>query len=160
MNEPGISSRICSARSIAPFIPLAPSVSSSSAPYAFKNLRRSTLMVSGITSITLYPSAAPTIAKPIPVLPLVGSIIVDPALISPRFLASSSIASAARSFTEPDGLKNSSFKIISAPVSFIRGMRTSGVPPMSSFIDDFMFICLFYPFASPLFFLTEKMPCQ
>ena len=115
-------------------------------------------MVSGITSITLYPSAAPTIAKPMPVLPLVGSMIVDPALISPRFLASSSIASAARSFTEPDGLKNSSFKIISAPVSFIRGMRTSGVPPMSSFIDDFMFIAFSILSLRLYFFLRKKRP--
>ena len=37
--------------SMAPFMPFAPSVSTSSAPYAFIRLRRSTLMVSGITMI-------------------------------------------------------------------------------------------------------------
>jgi hypothetical protein len=40
-------------------------------------------IVSGITILTGYPNAAPTIANPMPVLPLVGSIIVCPGF---RFL--------------------------------------------------------------------------
>ena len=44
----GISLESSSAFAIAPFIPLAPSVRTSSAPYAFSMLRRSTLMVSGM----------------------------------------------------------------------------------------------------------------
>ena len=54
---------------------------------------------------------------------------------------------------DPDALEITARDVVSV-------LRTSGVPPMSSFIDDFMFICLFYPFASPLFFLTEETPCQ
>ena len=48
MNAPGVAAAISSALAMAPFMPFAPSVSTSSAPYAFKRLRRSTLMVSGM----------------------------------------------------------------------------------------------------------------
>ncbi len=62
---------------MAPFIPSAPGVSTSSAPYARSRLRRSILIVSGITRMALRPLAAATIARPIPVFPLVGSMIVS-----------------------------------------------------------------------------------
>ena len=63
-----------SALAIAPFMPLAPSVNTNLAPKATSNLRRSTLMVSGMVNVGGMPFAAATNAKAIPVLPLVGSI--------------------------------------------------------------------------------------
>ena len=48
MKLPGISFASSSAFAMAPFMPLAPSVRTSSAPYAFRMFLRSTLMVSGI----------------------------------------------------------------------------------------------------------------
>ncbi len=44
------------------------------------------LIVSGIVNTALYPLAAHKNAKPIPVLPLVGSTIVSPGLILPSRL--------------------------------------------------------------------------
>ena len=48
-------------------------------------------------------------ARPIPVLPLVGSITVPPFLMRPFFSALRSILTATLSLTEPAGLKYSSF---------------------------------------------------
>ena len=110
----GISIASSSAFAIAPFIPLAPSVRTTSAPYAFTRFLLSMLMVSGIVKITRYPLAVPTAAKPIPVLPLVGSIITEPSFNWPFASASSIIAFATRSFTLPAGLKYSSFARIFA----------------------------------------------
>ena len=62
-----------------------------------------------MTIIILYPLAAATEARPIPVLPDVGSMIVVSAFTSPLASASSSMALAILSFTEPAGLKYSSF---------------------------------------------------
>jgi hypothetical protein len=50
-----------------------PSVSTRSAPNALSRMRRSTDMLSGIVSTSLYPRADATNARPTPVLPLVGS---------------------------------------------------------------------------------------
>ena len=49
--EPGMDSLSSSAFAIAPFIPFAPSVNTSSAPYAFRRFLRSILMVSGSVRI-------------------------------------------------------------------------------------------------------------
>ncbi len=49
---PSISRLSSSALAIAPFMPAAPGVSTSSAPYARSRLRRSTLIVSGIVRTT------------------------------------------------------------------------------------------------------------
>src|SRR3546814_291548 len=63
-----------------------------------------------------------------PVLPAVPSTITPPGPNMPRFSASSTIASAARSLTELPGLRNSALPIILQPVSsealrsFIRGV--------------------------------------
>ena len=92
-------------------MPLNPSVSTISAPYAFKILRLSIVIVSGRVSIALYPFIAATDAIPIPVFPEVGSIIVAPGFKSPFSSASSIIDKATLSFTEPVGLKYSSFAI-------------------------------------------------
>ena len=55
----------------------------------------------------MYPFAAHTEARPIPVFPLVGSIITLSLCNFPLFSASSIIDKAILSFTEPVGLKNS-----------------------------------------------------
>ena len=96
---------------MAPAMPCAPSVSTTSAPYAFKSVRRSTLMVSGMVNITRYPQAAATAASPMPVFPLVGSMMTAPGCSSPRARAPDSMARATRSFTDPAGFKYSSFAI-------------------------------------------------
>ncbi len=75
------------------------------------------LIVSGMVSISLYPFTEATMARPIPVLPLVGSIIVPPGLRAPFCSALSIIESAILSFTEPPGLYPSSFAHTSAPPS-------------------------------------------
>ena len=95
--------------SIAPRMPSRPWVSTTSAPSAVTIFLRSTLMVSGMVKIRCSFFAAHTNASPIPVLPLVGSIITVLSLISPSFIPCSIIASATRSFTLPNGLKYSSF---------------------------------------------------
>ena len=65
------------------------------------------LIVSGIVKINLYPLDAQTIAKPIPVFPLVGSTINVSLLINPFSSASIIIALAILSFALPPGLKES-----------------------------------------------------
>jgi hypothetical protein len=54
-------------------MPLAGSVTITSAPKAFSNTLRSILMDDGIVRISLYPFDAAIKARPIPVFPLVGS---------------------------------------------------------------------------------------
>ena len=51
-----------------------------------------------------YPRIAAAIARPVPVLPLVGSTIVPPGLSRPWRSAASSIATAGRSLTLPPGI--------------------------------------------------------
>nr|CRL71098.1 hypothetical protein CPGR_00606 [Mycolicibacter nonchromogenicus] len=61
-------------------------------------------MVSGMVRITLYPRAAPTIARAIPVLPLVASTMVAPGRSWPDFSAASMIETPMRSLTLLAGL--------------------------------------------------------
>ncbi len=71
-------------------------------------------------------------------LPEVGSTIVPPGLSSPDFSAASTIRSAIRSFTDPPGLKYSTFASTAGPApSAVSPLvtlrsRTSGVFPTSS----------------------------
>ncbi len=68
-----------------------------------------------------------------PVLPLVGSTTVAPGLRSPRRSASSTMATAMRSFTLPPGLSDSILARTAAPAGFgSRFSFTSGVPPTTS----------------------------
>src|SRR6185437_3156582 len=68
-----------------------------------------------------------------PVLPAVPSTMRPPGLSAPRFSASRMIHSAARSFTDCPGLRNSALPRISQPVaSLARRRRMSGVLPMVS----------------------------
>ena len=123
-----------SAFAIAPFIPFVPSVSTSSAPYAFIIFLRSILIVSGSTMMILYPFAAAIAASPIPVFPDVGSMIVEPSFKRPFSSASSIISFAILSLTLPDGLKYSSFARIFASrlnAFSICVSSTSGVFPIS-----------------------------
>ena len=100
-------------------------------------------MVSGIVSITLYPLAAPAEASPIPVFPLVGSIMTVPFLRRPFSSASFIMAFAILSFTLPAGLKYSSFarSVAFMPNSSVRfESSTIGVFPTRSFILLYFFI--------------------
>ena len=72
-------------------------------------------------------------ARPTPVLPEVGSMIVPPGLSSPSRSAPSIIAMAMRSLTLPPGLSISSLASTSQRASGIaRRIRTSGVFPTRS----------------------------
>ena len=112
-------------------------------------------MVSGSVSMVLYPFAAATAASPIPVFPLVGSMIVAPGFSTPFSSASSIIASAIRSFTDPAGFRYSS--LASNVVSVIHFFSAYllifriGVPPISSNA-----IFLMSPIFLPLSFISLK----
>jgi hypothetical protein len=71
------------------------------------SLRRSTLKLSAITITSGNPFWAQTMARPMPVLPLLASSIVCPGFSSPVFSAASITPSASRSFIDPTGLKAS-----------------------------------------------------
>ena len=75
---------------------------------------------------------AATMAKAMPVLPLVASIKVSPGLISPRCSARMNIDSAGRSLTDPAGLLPSNLPRMTLlrsvlPGPGIRCKRTNGV---------------------------------
>ena len=91
------------------------------------------LMVSGIVMMMRYPRAAAMLARPMPVLPEVGSMMVPPGCSSPEASAASIMALATRSLTEPPGLKYSSFTSTRAfRLSFFSMLVSSsrGVWPM------------------------------
>src|SRR5215510_7661554 len=72
-------------------------------------------------------------ARPIPVLPLVGSTMVEPGRSTPRRSASSTMDRAMRSFTLPAGLSDSILATTAAPPARgRRRRRTIGVPPIRS----------------------------
>ena len=64
-----------------------------------------------------YPRSFATSASAMPVLPAVPSTIVPPGRSMPRDSASSTMPRAARSFTEPPGLRNSAFPNTRRPSS-------------------------------------------
>ena len=91
-------------------------------------MRRSRLIVSGMVSTSGMPRAAQTMARAMPVLPLVGSTITVSGPIRPAACAASIMATPMRSLTLLAGLKNSSLAATSAGApSVILLMRTSGV---------------------------------
>ena len=75
IHELGVFCRSSSARAMAPFMPSAPGVRTSFAPSMASSVRRSSDIVSGMVRMSLYPRAAATKARAMPVLPLVGSMI-------------------------------------------------------------------------------------
>src|SRR3990170_2413905 len=103
-------------------------------------------MSSGIVTIRRYPFTAATIARPMPVLPLVGSTMVSPGLIRPSRSAASIMLRAIRSLTLPAGLCDSTFATTSAaPSGTTRFSRTMGVPPISSSTVSAICPSLFMP---------------
>mmetsp|Transcript_21906 Transcript_21906/g.50541 ORF Transcript_21906/g.50541 Transcript_21906/m.50541 type:complete len:279 (-) Transcript_21906:95-931(-) len=125
---------ISSALAMAPPIPLGAGVKTTSAPNALSKTRRSMDMLSGIVKMSLYPLEAATIARPIPVLPDVGSTrVVLSGEMSPRFSASEIMLRAIRSFTELAGLDDSNFATTSPTLpSTTRFNFTMGVLPIRS----------------------------
>ena len=108
-----------------------------------------------MTSVSLYPRAALTNASATPVLPLVGSRMIVSFLISPRFSASSIIATPIRSLTLLIGLNDSSLASTVAPAPLVRRFsRTSGVLPIVAVIFSYIFVhCL-------LFSNPDILPCH
>src|SRR5260370_36423930 len=104
------------------------------APRNLISLRRSTLNGSAMVTTSGYPLAAHTMARPIPVFPLVASMTVWPGLSSPDLSAASITPRAKRSFTEPSGLKASIFTKRFTPCGAKRLIRTTGVLPIVSTI--------------------------
>src|SRR6185369_13903229 len=79
------------------------------------------------------PRTAQTSARPMPVLPLVGSMIVAPGFNRPSFSAASIIARQIRSLMLPPGLNDSSFAHTSPqPSGTTRFSRTTGVAEIRS----------------------------
>lgn len=115
----------------APCIPYFGSVNTNSAPNALSNFWRSILIELGIVKIILSPRSAAIIARPTPVLPLVGSMIVVLLSILLVAMALSIIFKAILSLTEWLGFRNSHLaKILaSTPNLFI---LISGVLPINS----------------------------
>src|SRR5687767_12892253 len=102
------------------------------APRKRISLRRSTLKLSAMVTTSGYPFCAHTMARPMPVLPLVASITVCPGLSLPVRSPSSITPSASRSFTEPSGLNASIFTYSSAPGGASLPILTTGVFPTVS----------------------------
>ena len=94
--------------------------------------RRSTDIESGITRISWYPFTAATIARPMPVLPEVGSMITESFFSRPFCSASSIIDSAMRSLMLAPGLARSSLIHTSWVEPNSRFTFTWGVLPMVS----------------------------
>src|SRR3954451_17769473 len=88
----------------------------------------------------LYPRCWATRARPMPVLPLVGSTIVPPGFSAPLASAASTMRTAIRSFTEPPGLRYSSLASTSGASGRSSRVtdvsRTSGVLPTRSTTDS------------------------
>ena len=105
------------------------------------------------TKIHLYPFTAAVIASPIPVLPLVASIIVPPGFNIHFLSASSIIEKPMRSFTLQPGLADSNFaNICGFNPLFILLSFISGVLPICS-------IMLFlYSTCVELLYLYKKLP--
>ncbi len=98
-------------------------------------------MVSGIVRMHGIPRAAHTMARAMPVLPLVGSTITVSGPISPASWAASIIDTPILSLTELAGLKNSSLASTVAPApSVTRFRRTRGVFPMRPVTSEAMFM--------------------
>ena len=109
------------------------------APRKRISLRRSTLKGSAMVTTSGYPLAAQTMARPMPVLPLVASMTVWPGFSAPDFSAASITPSARRSLTEPSGLKASTLTYRFTPAGARRLMRTTGVLPIVSRMLEYRF---------------------
>ena len=107
-----------------------------SAPTALKISIFSFDCLSAMVKTHLYPLAIAARASPIPVFPLVPSIMVPPGFISPSFSASSNIFTAILSFMELPGLKYSTFTNTSPSIPLFSLFNlTKGVFPIVSIIE-------------------------
>ena len=117
--------------------PSAPGESMISAPKTWRSWRRSVVTLSGITTVSRWPRSRAIMARLMPVLPLVGSRMIESEVSRPVRSRSSMSALAMRSFSEPVGLNASSFaQRTTLGLGDIRGMATSGVRPIASSIDS------------------------
>ena len=91
-------------------------------------------MVSGMVRMSLYPRWAATMARPTPVFPLVGSMMVPPGASRPFFSASSTIALAMRSLMDPPGFMASYLPRTVASLLARSERSTRGVEPMRASI--------------------------
>jgi hypothetical protein len=138
MTQSGCSAAICLAVATAWFEPPAAGEKMISAPYIRSSCTRSAETFSGITQTSRYPRSLATMAREMPVLPLVGSRMVSPGRSRPAASASRTMNSAGRSLMLPVGLRSSSFahrRTGGAPSGTVgdrRGRPTSGVPPHAS----------------------------
>jgi len=144
-----VASTIRPASSMAPGMPPAAGVRTSSAPSALTTLRRSTLIDSGMTSMHLYPRAAQTNASAIPVLPLVGSTTRVSREIFPWRSAAWIIARPMRSFTDASGLKASTLHNTAARERMILRIRTRGVRPIVVVTSSWMVAIVVLSLQSP-----------
>src|SRR5580692_6415013 len=99
---------------------------------------RSGETLEGIASSTGNPSATPSMASAMPVLPLVASSSVFPGPNFPSASALRTIDHAARSFTLPPGLSHSALanKTIPSRPSTALPRRMSGVSPIRAVTDE------------------------
>src|SRR6266571_7000577 len=120
------------ARRIAPLLPSDPGDAMTSASNRRKSAARSVVVLSGMTMRTGCPRSPPIIARLIPVFPEEGSRIVCPESSAPDASASSSIARAIRSLSEPVGLAPSSLAKSRTPGGARCGSSTIGVLQMEA----------------------------
>src|SRR5688572_21788912 len=133
MTQSGLSAAIRLATRTASLEPPAAGDEMISAPHISRSWRRSAEVFSGMTHTRRYPRSLAAIAREMPVLPEVGSRIVQPGVSAPSFSARSIIHMAGRSLTEPVGLRSSSFAHRrTSGVGDNRGNPTNGVPPSES----------------------------
>ena len=86
-----------------------------------------------MTATNGYPLTAHTIAKPVPVFPLVSSTMVCPGRSAPLASASSTMRRAMRSFFDPPGLRYSSLATTRPSRPLVtRESATSGVRPIAA----------------------------
>ena len=110
-----------------------PGTSMSSAPASRSMSFFSCDCVSGMTMTDLRPSALPTSARPMPVLPAVPSTTMPPGCSAPRCIASLMMNRAARSFTDWPGFMNSALpRMVQPVISEARFSLISGVLPIAS----------------------------
>jgi len=118
---------------MAPLDPSEPGESMISAPQDSSSWRRSTETFSGRTILMGYPFTLAIMARAIPVLPDEDSMICWPGRRLPSFSASSIIALAARSLTEPPGFHPSSLARMATRGLGLRELTsTIGVLPIRS----------------------------
>jgi hypothetical protein len=96
------------------------------------SFRRSIEKLSAIVTTSGYPFCAHTMARPMPVFPLVASTMVCPGFSVPLRSAASTMLRASRSLTEAAGLKASALTYMRTPFGARLLTRMHGVSPTVS----------------------------